>query len=191
VDDHAAVAAADVVDHVVLGHFAELAHLGHDVVRRGHEADLDVLGVVGLGEIDDDLALGVHGHFAGAGELGVVVGLPNAGDHVVVALLGRLRHGDAAFRALAFDLLAVHEHNGVFLGHEHLEDQALLFADARRRHRDDDADEQRPCQLPVHNASAASQVIGNATLTTYETPAACDSRVTFRPGAPGGMMTVQ
>src|SRR6185503_15398672 len=54
---HAPVAAADVVDHVRLCHLTELAHAADDVVRRGHETNLDLLRVVRLAQVENDFAL--------------------------------------------------------------------------------------------------------------------------------------
>jgi hypothetical protein len=46
-DHDAAVAATKVVEHVRLLHVGHFQHLGHDIIRRGHENDIGSLGLLG------------------------------------------------------------------------------------------------------------------------------------------------
>src|SRR5439155_20465673 len=125
-DEHDRVAAAEVIDHVVLRDLGNFAHAIDDVLRRGHPAHDDVVFDLGrLAEVGDELAAVFHGQLFLSRDLGVVVRLPGGGYFD-----GLLGGADlvGAFGAAAADRLAVDDNRRVLLRNEDLDRDGLLVA---------------------------------------------------------------
>src|SRR5262249_51401180 len=122
-DDDAAVPAAQIINHVVPGHFRELAHAVDHVVRRRHVANFDMVAVlrIFLAEIDDDGFARLGSDLPRAIELRVVVGAPGGGHFVNVFVLWHGWGDDLARGPLALYRLTIDEHTHFLIGrHQHL-----------------------------------------------------------------------